>query len=439
MIRRLLLLILLACVLPRWALAIDIQPVKTPGGIEFWLVEDHVNPIISLALGFRGGSAYDPPGKEGLANLVSGLLDEGAGDLDSTAFQTQLEDLGVELRFSAGLDDFQGKMRFLSDDSERALSLLKLALTAPRFDDEPVERIRDSVLIDIEESATKPGDLASRVMQRLMLKDHPYARPSEGTYETVMSLTKADLSDFVRSRFVKSRLFLAVVGDVDPAEAAKLIDETFGSLPEDSELPPLRPIEANAEGGFEHIHMDKLPQAVVQFVQPGIPRNDPRFFAAYLNNYVLGGGGFSSRLMQEVREKRGLAYGIGTDLWTFDAGGLIGGQVQTSPDNAMHAIGIIKAEWQKLRDHGPTAEELQNAKDYLIGYYPRNFTTSTDIAQTLLQLQIENLGIDYVNRRQKEIAAVTLEDARAMARELFDPESLSFVVVGPGSITETIP
>lgn len=425
-------LILLACLLlvPRWALALDIQSVKSDSGIEIWLVESHVNPIVSVAFGFKGGSGYDPAGKEGIAQLASGLLDEGAGDVDSQAFQKRMTDRGIELSFAAGLDDFTGRTRFLRDDRGEAAELLRLALSAPRFDSEPVERIRNSVLIDIDEAESDPNSIAGRQMEEMTLNGHPYSRPSNGTRASMTSITAEDLKQFVRQRFVRSRLHVAIVGDVSPAEAKTFVDQAFGGLPKDAQLADVGPIDPSRNGRTRVVDFD-VPQAIVQFVEPGIPRSDPDFFPAYLVNYVLGGGGFSARLMNEVREKRGLVYSIGTDLWTFDAGGLIAGQFQTDPGKVAEAIDIVRTEWKRMATEGPTQQELDDAKTYLLGYYPRNFTNTMETAQLLRGLQTEGLGIDYVTRRQKEIAAVTIDDAKRAAKRLFDASALTFVVVGP--------
>ncbi len=249
-------------------------------------------------------------------------------------------------------------------------------------------------------------------MEEMILNGHPYSRPADGTKASMTSITADDLKQFVRQRFVRSRLVVSIVGDVSPAEAKAFVDQAFGGLPEDVPLAEVAPIQPSKQGRARVVDFD-VPQAIVQFAEPGIPRSDPDFFPAYLVNYVLGGGGFSARLMNEVREKRGLVYGIGTDLWTFDAGGLIAGQFQTDPGKVAQAIEIVRTEWQRMASEGPTQQELDDAKTYLLGYYPRNFTNTMDTAQLLRGLQTEGLGIDYVTRRQKEIAAVTIADTQA--------------------------
>lgn len=425
-------LVLVFLLLPRLAAALEIRDIPNDAGIELWLVEDHANPIISVAFGVKGGTAYDPPGKEGLAELASGLFDEGAGDLDSAAFQKRLNERGIDFRFSAGQDDFTGDLRFLSQDRDVAADLLSLALTQPRFDPEPLERIRNGLLIEIAQGAGDPGYIAGRNLDEMLLDGHPYGRPGNGTTESVSALTAADLKDFAARRFVRGRLHVAIVGDIDAAAAKAWAQQAFGALPQDADLPDLPPLTPSAKGAARVVDF-AAPQATILFAQPGITRSDPDFFAAYLANYSLGGGGFSSRLMTEVREKRGLVYGIGSDLWTMDAGGLIAGQFETDPGKVVEAIRIVREEWRRMAAEGPSAEELENAKTYLMGYYPRNFTSTLKTAQALRGLQLEALGIDYVERRQKEIAAVTAADVRRVAAKLLNADQLSFIVVGPAA------
>ena len=419
-------------VVPRLALALEIQNVANDLGIDLWLVEDHANPIVSVAFGVKGGAAYDPVGKEGLAELASGLLDEGAGDITSEQFQKQLNDLGIDFRFSSSVDDFTGDLRFLTQDKDTAANLLSLALTEPRFDTEPVERIRNHLLIEIAQGEGDPNTIAGRQLDEMVMTGHPYGRPSNGTQASVAALTADDLKAFVATRFVRARLHVALVGDVDAAGAKAWAERAFGRLKQDAPLPALPPFTPSNIGKSRIVDF-AAPQATILFVQPGIVRQDPDFFPTYLANYVLGGGGFSARLMNEVREKRGLVYGIGSDLWTMDAGGLIAGQFQTDPDKVVEAIKIVRDEWRRMAAEGPSEQELTDAKTYLMGYYPRNFTSTRSAAQALRGLQMEGLGIDYVERRQKEIAAVTPDDVRRVAKRLLNADQLSFIVVGPAA------
>jgi zinc protease len=427
--RLLLILFALPFVTAGAAQAIDIKEVKSPAGITAWLIEDHSNPLISMALGFKGGSSGDPKGKEGLATFVSGLLDEGSGDTVSADFQRQLADHGIDFGFDASLDQFTGSLRFLTADRELAFDMLGMALTKPRFDAEPVARMRGQFKSMAAQNARDPNGIAGAAMNRIMFGGHPYGRRDDGTVKSLDAITVDDLKGFVQHNFTRDRLMVSVVGDVTPEQLGPLLDRAFAGLPAKSDLPVTPEAVIDARGGLAVIERD-LPQSIVMFAEPGIKRDDPDFFAAYLVNYTLGGGGFSSRLMDEVREKRGLAYGIDSDLVTLDHAGLVMGGAQTVNASAAKVIELTRQEWAKMQANGPTQAELDAAKTYLLGSYAQNFTTTSSAARTLLGIQMAHLGIDYVTRRDKEIAAVTLDQAKAAAKRVFDPAKLTVLVVG---------
>jgi zinc protease len=419
--------VLLLAPLP--ARAVDIQSVTSPGGITAWLIEDHSNPLISVAFGFKGGASGDPQGKEGLATFISGMLDEGAGGIPSADFQKQLADHGIEFGFDASLDSFTGSLRFLTDDRDLSFELLGLSLTKPRFDEEPVKRMRGQFISSAAQDERDPEAIAGRALNGILFAGHPYARRSGGTPQSLAAITVDDLRGFVAANFVRDRLNVAVVGDVTPEQLKPLLDKAFGALPEKGTPIAVAEAKVDDKGGLAVIERD-IPQTILLFGAPGIKREDPDFFAAYLVNYSLGGGGFSSRLMSEVREKRGLAYGIGTDLATLDHAGAIMGSAQTVAAKASEVIDLTRAEWSKMQAEGPTQAEIDAAKTYLLGYYAQNFTTTRSAARTLLGIQMENLGIDYVTRREQEISAVTLDQAKAAAKRIFDPTKMVVVAVG---------
>ena len=421
------------------ATAVEVEKVVSPGGIEAWLVEDHSNPIVSLVLAFRGGGALDPQGQEGLAHLVSGLLDEGAGPLDSQAFQGRLEDLSITLRFVAGLDTFGGSLRTLTENLETAGELLRLALTEPRFDTEPVERIRSQNLVRLRRDTEDPKRIASERMRQLLFPGHPYGRPVNGTQESVGAIAVADLRRFVAERLARDLLTVAVVGDITPAALAAFLDRTFLGLPASAAPARVRDVVAQATGRTVVIERD-LPQSVVNLSQPGIDRDDPDFYTAYVVNHILGGGGFSSRLYSEVREERGLAYSVYSYLSTRDHSSLVIGGVATANERVAESLDVILAEWARMAEAGPSAEELAAAKTFLTGSYPLRQTSTGRIASMLLAIQLEDLGIDYINRRNDFIDAVNLEDARRVARRLYDPGALTVVVVGrPDGLDSSLP
>jgi zinc protease len=405
-----------------------IQKVVSPGGIEAWLVEEHAVPLVALQFSFLGGSTQDKPGKEGTVNLMSTLLDEGAGDLSSQAFQTRLEDLAIDLSFSEDLDRFSGEMKTLSENEAAAFDLLALALAKPRFDKEAVERMRTQVIAGLRRSQRDPEGAAQRLSQKTVFADHPYARPGEGTEASVRTIDVADLKAAHDAIFTRKGLKIAVVGDIDAARLAPALDRIFGALPAEGRLAPVA--ETVPKAGLRVRETMAVPQATVRFALPGLKRADPDFVPAYVMNHILGGGSFSSWLYAEVREKRGLAYSIATGLVPFAHAGEFVGAVGTSADRVDETIAIVEAQFARMRDQGPTAEELAAAKAYLIGSYPLRFDTSDKIAGALLGIQIEDLGIDYIDRRNDLIGAVSLDDIKRVAKRLLaEPPSVS--VVGP--------
>jgi zinc protease len=371
--------------------------------------------------------------------FVSGLLDEGAGELDSRAFQQRLNDLAIDFRFNARVDDFTGSLRTLSEHRDQAFELLRLALTAPRFDPEPVARIRGQLLASLADESSDPGSIADRVWWHTSFADHPYGRQTSGTAAGLNAVTVEDLRGFVATRFARDNLLIGVVGDMSAAELAPVLDQIFAALP--TRATPAQIAESGPVAPGAVVVVDRaMPQSVVLFGAAGVKRQDEDFYAAYVMNHILGGGGFSSRLMQEVREKRGLAYSIGTDLVTLDHAGVLQGTVGTRNASVSETIGLIKQEWRRMRDEGPTAAELADAKLYLTGSYALRFSSTQAIAGALVAVQLEGFPPDYFAKRNDYIEAVTLEDVRRVARKLLDPDALSFTIVGrPEGDDSTLP
>ncbi|HJP35372.1 MAG TPA: pitrilysin family protein [Gammaproteobacteria bacterium] len=415
-----------------------IERVVSPGGIEAWLVEESAVPVIAVEIGFAGGARLDPPGKEGLANMLSGLLDEGAGELDSQAFQTRLEDLSIRLRFNVGLDGFYGGVRTRTETRDEAFDLLRLALTQPRFDEEPVERIRAQLLVSLNRDKTQPNAIARRKWFETAFGEHPYARPVKGTPESLTTIADLDLRAYAKSMLGQGNLKIAVVGDIDAKALATLLDKTFGALIEESAPVDIQPVEVLTTGETFVVEREQ-PQSIVFFGGPGILIDDSDFFPAYVMNYILGGGGFASRLTEEVREKRGLAYGVSTYFNPYEFGGIFVGTVATDNDRIAESLGIIKSEVARLRDEGVTEEELVNAKTYLTGSFPLHFDSNSKIANQLVGYQLIGRGIDYINTRNSKIEAVISEDIARVAKRLLDPDALTVVIVGkPNGVEQTV-
>lgn len=419
--------------------AMTIERIVSPGGIEAWLVEEQAIPMIVMKVAWEGGSRADPEDKAGVAHMVSGLLDEGAGPFGSQAFQARLDDLAIRLGFDADPDAFNATLQTLSENRREAFEMLRLAVTEPRFDSEPVERIRAQIRVTIARDDQDPDAIAARAWYRAALPDHEYARPSKGSAESIDRIGVGDLKSYAKKTLARDNMKIAVVGAIDAKTLGPLLDKTFGALPAKAEVPETPEASVSPEPSVEVIERP-MPQSVVVFGLGGLKRQDPDFIPAYVMNYVLGGGGFSSRLMTEVREKRGLAYSVGTYLYPLHHAGLMIGQVATENARVAESLALIREELRRLADNGITAEELAAAKTYLTGSYPLNFDSNASIAGQLVGIQLENLGIDYVDRRNGLIEAVTLEDIRRVARRLIDPDRLIVTIVGePAGIQSKMP
>ncbi|WP_239025180.1 M16 family metallopeptidase [Rhodoligotrophos defluvii] len=419
------------------AAAVEIQEVKTPGGLTAWLVEDHTVPIIAMNFAFRGGSALDPQDKRGLATFLAATLDEGAGDLDSQAFQQALESTATKLSFEADRDDLSGRLQTLASNRDRAFDLLKLAVNDPRFDAEPVERMRARLLASVRSDATDPENIASEKWLKLALGDHAYVNKPDGTVEGLQAVTADDLRALRNRIFNKAGLKIAVVGAIDAKTLAPILDEVFGALPATGDLASVPEAQVRKGNAVEVVAFD-IPQSVIMFGTGGLKRDDPDFIPAYVMNSILGGSGFGSRLTEEVREKRGLTYSVYSALWTLDHAGLFIGGAATRNDRAAETVKVIQDEIARMAKDGPTEKELAEAKTYLTGAYALRFDSNAKIARELLGIQLNDLGIDYINKRNRLVEAVTLEDVKRAARRVLDSGDLLVTVVGkPDNLTST--
>ncbi len=417
----------LSVLVPETADAVNIKEVKSPGGIRAWLVEDYTVPIITMNFAFRGGASQEDAEQSGLANLLSGTLDEGAGELDSRAFQARLQETNVDLSFDAGRDAFHGNMRTLSANAEEAFELTRLAITEPRFETEPVERIKGQIISSLKRGQTDPQQLARKTFANWLFGEHPYGRYVDGTTETVGALTGDDLRRFHGRIMGRDNLLVSVVGAIDEARLGKVLDTVFGGLPARADLRTVN--DVNPRVG-EDTHVDlALPQTIIRIGGAGMKRDDPDFIPAYIANHILGGGTFSSRLYNEIREKRGLAYSVGTGLIPYDHSGAFVAAAATRADAASEAVDIMKSEIVRFADEGPGEDELRKAKAYLTGNYALRFDASRKIARQLIGIQLDDLGIDYIATRNDRIEAVTLEDVRRAAKRLFGGP-ISVVTVG---------
>lgn len=409
---------------------LDIQEVTSPGGVKAWLVEDRNVPVIALQFAFKGaGSVNDPPDKQGLARMVSNTMDEGAGELDSQGFQKELRDLSIDLHFNASRDDFSGNVKTLTKNKGRAFELLRLALTSPRFDEEPVARMRAANQSRIRSSLTDPDWIAARQMNDIAFSGHPYAQNSGGTLSSLEKITPEDLKNFHKNLLGKSNLVVAVAGDIGRDDLAALLDNVFGGLPDLRRLDPPPKTSLQNEGSLS-VYKKDMPQTYIEMLQPGIGRKDPDYHLAQVMNFVLGSSGFGSRLTEEIREKRGLTYGIGASLMNMRLFDGLSVSTSTENKNVNEVIGLIKAEWNKMKAAPVSAQEISDAQNYLIGALPLSLTSTDAIAGLLLDLQTDDLPIDYLDRREQAIRAATPEEVQRVAKKILDESKIVAVLVG---------
>ena len=420
---------LLAALAASSADAMEIKRVISPGGIEAWLVESHANPLIAMRFAFRGGAAQDPRDRQGLAYFVSGMMDEGAGGLDSVAFQERLQSLATRMDFDAGRDVMLGNVQMLAANKDESFELLRLAMSKPRFDADAIERVRGQIIAGLKFDENDPEEVASLAWDRLAFRDHPYGRPIKGTKASIAAITRDDLHGYLRRVFARDKLAITVVGDIDAETLGRALDHVFGALPQHSALALVADVKPPLGPAREIIEMN-VPQSVAQFGHRAFSRKDDDFMAAYILNYIIGGGGFSSRLMEEVREKRGLAYSVHSNLFPYQHGAVFVGNVATQNERVGQSLEVIESELRRLAEEGPSAEELAGAKSYLTGAYALRFESSSSIANQLLWIQIEDLGIDYIDRRNTLIENVSLDDIRRVAKRLIEADRLITTIVG---------
>lgn len=410
------------------AAAIDIEEVTSPGGVQAWLVQDQSIPFVAIEFWFVGGAALEPTEARGATNLMAGLLEEGAGDLDARGFAEAVEGMAASFSFESSNDGVVVSARMLSENRDAAAALLRAALVEPRFEAAAIERVRTQVQAVIERDAQDPQELAASALRSMAFGDHPYGSNDIGTAETVAALTRDDLLAAHRATLTRDRVVVGASGDITPEELGALMDEILSDLPEAA---PERPGQAEnlLEGGVTIIDFPS-PQSVALFGHAGIARDDPDFFPAFVLNQILGGGGFQSRLMTEVRVNRGLTYGVGTFLSLADLAPQMLGQFSSSNELVAEAIDVIRDEWADIAENGVAQEDLDAAIRFMTGAYPLRFDGNARIAGILAAMQSDNMPVDYIETRNAQVEAVTIDDVRRVAARLLQPDGLHFVVVG---------
>lgn len=420
------LLACLALATPAWA-EVKIQEVTSPGGITAWLVEEPSIPFTALEIRFRGGGSLEDPAQRGATNLMMALLEEGAGDMDARAFAEAREALAARFSFSSFADSVSISAEFLTENRDASVELLRQAINAPRFDADAIERVKGQVISGIQSDLKDPDDISTRTFYLNAFGDHPYGSSSDGTVATVSALTAEDLEAARQAAMVKDRIYVGAVGDITAEELGPMLDTLLGALPQSGPPLPDR-IDFEKPGGVTVVDFEG-PQSTTLFGHVGIERDDPRYFAAFILMEILGGG-MESRLSMEVRENRGLTYSIASFLVPRDLSEMILGRVRSSNDTIAEAIDVIRAEWESVATDGVTQEELTRMQTFLTGAYPLRFDGNATIANILAGMQQAGLGIAYIETRNANIEAVTLEEINQVAAEILHPDDLHFVVVG---------
>jgi zinc protease len=407
----------------------NVQRVVSPKGVEAWLVESHAVPLVALEFAVAGGSAQDPVGKDGLASLMGGLLDEGAGDLDSRAFHREVEDLAVHVGFGADRDQISGHFQTLTRNLDKAFALLASALNEPRFDAEDVARVRGQIAASLRRDANDPDAMAAKAFRENAFPGHVYGRTTRGELETLEGLERADCRTLHARLFARKTLKIAVVGAIDAATLAQKLDLVFGNWPLEPQLEAVPDIAVANVGLRKIVELD-VPQSSFRFGRGGIARRDPDYFTAVVVNHILGGGAFTSRFFNEVREKRGLAYSVNSSLHDFQHCPALFGGAATKNERAGETLQVVEEQCRLLGSEGPTKDELDKAKKYLTGSYALRFDTSTKIASQLVRLQLDGEEPSFLDERNAKIEAVTLESACAVGQRLLGDGKLLVSVVG---------
>ena len=411
------------------AQAIDIKQITTPLGIQVWLVEDKTTPIVAISFSFATGTASEDEKQRGVTNLAATLLTDGAGLFSALAFKQRLEEASVSLGFGASFDRLSGSFRALSANREESFDLLRLAMTQPRFEKESLDQRRAQTISALNQARQRPPAVAARAMMGTVFAGHPYANDPEGTRETLESLTPEDVRRRATSVLTRNGLIVAAVGDIDEAELARQLDRAFGGLPAGGLKPPPPDWVPPAKGRTQVIER-AVPQSVVLMALQGVPRADPGWYAAFVMNHILGGGGQQSRLFTEVREKRGLAYGASSSLRNYRKASLFVASTASANERVAEALKVARGEFTRMREGGATDAEIADAKTYLTGALALSLDSSSSIANLMHAMQIDGLAPDHLTKRAQLIAAVKSEDIKRAARLILREDTVTTIVVG---------
>jgi zinc protease len=423
------LLLMLLSLTPVLSQAVNIEKVISPKlGIEAWLVQSHQLPMVNVHVSFKVGSIHDGE-KNGVSSLTASLIPEGSGQMNAEEFTQEIEKMGA--MFSATPHRLKStfSMRMLSEHKQTSFALLGQAVSQPHFDTDAFERVRDAVKTSILAGQQNPSHVGSLLLQKHFYEGHPYGRPVTGTFESVEQLTPFDVKRFYDQNYHLKNMVVSVVGDITAEELGTYLDTIFIDLKPGEKANDLPSVPSQHLPLMIRQEMN-VPQSTVYLAHAGITRQDPRYYAVFVMNYVLGGGGFNSRLMEEIREKRGLAYGVYSYLEILPNTGSFRASVSTKNEDVMQSIALIKSEMARFKREGTNQKEYDGAISYLKGSFPLRLDSSSKILGYLDTMQLENLGVEYLDMWTKHIEKVTKEDVERVAKELLREDHLMTVIVG---------
>lgn len=399
-------------------------------GLKVIVIEHHELPVVAFRLVLKSGSAYDPAGKAGLANLTAGLLRKGTKTKDATQISEAIDFVGGSLDAGADWDATFATCRVLNKYFDTGLDLLTDIILNPTFKEDEIERLRRQTLAGIMQQKDDPGSVAEENFRKFVFGEHPYGQPREGTEESVSGITREDIVNFHKTYYVPNNAILAVVGDVKTADVLKKVKSKFGSW-EKREFATPNFVQPPQIKGHQILLVDKpdLTQSYVKIGHFGIDRKSPDYFPVRVMNYILGGGGFASRLMDEVRAKRGLTYDIGCNFDSYKLKGAFEVSTYTRIDSTLGAIQAVLDQIKRIRTEKVSQKELSETQSFYDGYFPLQFETPEQIATQILNVEIYDLGEDYIKNFRKNISAVTADDILRVAQKYLDPDNIKLVVV----------
>ena len=411
---------------------VDIQRWTTGNGTEVLLVEQHDNPIVDMQVNFKGaGSVFNPEGKSEVAEFTAALLTDGTEKLDEEAFNAAADDIAAQIDSSSGQESSAAVLRSLSrpETLKQAAGLLNQSLTHPRFDPAVFDRRQKEAVTTLQQQETTPDFTAGRALTKLAYPDHPYGSGANITAESIRKVNLDDIRAFHRSRYGKDNAIVAIVGDINRKQADQLVKNVLNGLPERSSAAKNVPAVQQQPAQRRDIPFAGE-QAQVLLGMPLIKRHDPDYYALVAGNYILGGGGFDSRLMKVLRDRHGYTYGVYSTLEPATEAGMFTIGYSTQKKNTKDSLVQAQAVIKQFIEEGPTEEELAQAKANIIGSFPLRFDSNAKLVKYLSIIGHHNLPNDYLEAYPKAIGKLTVEQVKDAWQRRVKPEDLHIVVVG---------